>query len=94
MIAFCKERGIVVTAYAPFGRPGGKVFYMRHDVPPLLQDSKLQEIATKHGKTVAQVILRYLVSTSNKSLYSTGFMVKEKSNVCKRFLNSPNSFQF
>jgi hypothetical protein len=78
MIAFCKERGIVVTAYAPFGRPGGKVVYMRHDVPPLLQDSKLQEIATKHGKTVAQVILRYLVSTSNKSLYSMGFMVKKK----------------
>jgi hypothetical protein len=68
MIAFCKERGIVVTAYAPLGRPGGTVNYMRHDVPPLLQDAKLQQIATKHGKTVAQIILRYLVRNSNKSL--------------------------
>jgi diketogulonate reductase-like aldo/keto reductase len=68
MIAFCKERGIVITAYAPFGRPGGNVFYMRHDVPPLLQDAKLQEIASKHGKSTAQVTLRYLVRNSNKSL--------------------------
>jgi aldehyde reductase len=65
IIAFCKERGIVVTAYAPFGRPGSNVNYIRHDVPSLLEDQKLKEIATKHGKTVAQVILRYLVSIRN-----------------------------
>jgi diketogulonate reductase-like aldo/keto reductase len=70
MIALCKERGIVVIAYAPFGRPGSKVDYIRHDVPSLLEDSKLQEIAAKRGKTVAQVILRYLVSNNNKSLHS------------------------
>jgi diketogulonate reductase-like aldo/keto reductase len=62
MIAFCKERGIVVIAYAPFGRPGSKVDYIRHDVPSLLEDTKLQEIASKRGRTVAQIILRYLVS--------------------------------
>jgi hypothetical protein len=65
MIAFCKQRGIVVTAYAPFGRPGSNVNYMRHDVPSLLEDQKLKEIAMKHGKTAAQVILRYLVSICN-----------------------------
>jgi diketogulonate reductase-like aldo/keto reductase len=67
LIAFCKEREIVVIAYAPFGRPGSKVNYIRHDVPSLLEDPKLQEIAAKRGKTVAQVILRYLVSGSNTS---------------------------
>jgi diketogulonate reductase-like aldo/keto reductase len=55
----------VVTAYAPFGRPGSNVNYIRHDVPSLLEDRKLKNIATEHGKTVAQVILRYLVSTRN-----------------------------
>jgi diketogulonate reductase-like aldo/keto reductase len=64
LIAFCKARGIVVTAYAPFGRPGSKVNYIRHDVPSLLEDPTLKEIATKRGKTVAQVILRYLVSSN------------------------------
>ena len=65
MISFCKERGIVVTAFAPFGRPGSTVGYIRHDVPSLLEDQKLKEIALQHGKTVAQVILRYLVSIRN-----------------------------
>ncbi|XP_021917011.1 1,5-anhydro-D-fructose reductase-like isoform X2 [Zootermopsis nevadensis] len=83
MIAFCKERGIVVTAYAPFGRPGSTVNYIRHDVAPLLQDTKLQEIATKRDKTVAQVILRYLIQhgvvpipkSSNKSRLQENFDV-------------------
>jgi hypothetical protein len=65
MIAFCKEKGIVVGAYAPFGRPGSRVDYIRHDVPSLLEDAKLREIASKRGQTVAQIILRYLVSNSN-----------------------------
>jgi len=52
----------VVTAYAPFGRPGSTVDYIRHNVPSLLADQKVEEIALQHGKTVAQVILRYLVS--------------------------------
>jgi len=58
----------VVTAYAPFGRPGSTVNYIRHDVPSLLEDQKLKEIALQHGKTVAQVILRYLVSIRNTSV--------------------------
>ncbi|XP_069679203.1 1,5-anhydro-D-fructose reductase-like isoform X2 [Periplaneta americana] len=61
LINFCKEREIVIMAYAPFGRPGSKVFYIRHDTPLLFEDPKLQGIASKHGKTVAQVILRYLI---------------------------------
>lgn len=61
MISFCKERDIVVTAFAPFGRPGSTVGYIRHDVPSLLEDQKLKEIALQYGKTVAQVILRYLI---------------------------------
>jgi aldehyde reductase len=62
LIAFCTHRDIAVTAYAPLGRPGSTVSYIRHDVPSLLEDRKLKEIALQHGKTVAQVILRYLVS--------------------------------
>lgn len=58
----------MVTAFAPFGRPGSKVGYIRHDVPSLLEDQKLKEIALQHGKTVAQVILRYLVSIRNTSI--------------------------
>jgi diketogulonate reductase-like aldo/keto reductase len=59
LIAFCKERGIVVTAYSPLGSPNS---IAKADSPAPIKDPKLQEIAKKHGKSVAQVILRYLVS--------------------------------
>jgi aldehyde reductase len=59
LIAFCKERGIVVTAYSPLGSPNT---IAKEDLPAPLKDPKLQGIANKHGKTVAQIILRYLVS--------------------------------
>ena len=36
---------------------------MKQGVPPLLEDSTLKEVANKYNKTVAQVILRYLVSS-------------------------------
>jgi hypothetical protein len=59
LIAFCKERGIVITAYCPLGSPNS---IAKADFPAPLNDPKLQEIAKKHGKSVAQIILRYLVS--------------------------------
>ncbi|KAJ9598311.1 hypothetical protein L9F63_010989 [Diploptera punctata] len=59
--AFCKQRDIVITAYAPFGRPGSKAPTMKQGVLSLLEDPVLLEMATKYNKTIAQIILRYLV---------------------------------
>ncbi len=49
----CRARGIVFTAYCPLGR--GKLF----------RDPVLSEIATRHGRSVAQVALRWLVQRGN-----------------------------
>nr|XP_039247806.1 aldo-keto reductase family 1 member B1-like [Styela clava] len=57
MIKFCQANGIVVTASSPFGSPGRP--WRQPDEPSLLEIPQLQEIADKHGKTVAQVIVRY-----------------------------------
>ncbi|MFT9846597.1 aldo/keto reductase [Aneurinibacillus sp. REN35] len=46
--AFCKQHGIQVEAWSPLGQGG-----------ELLQHPVLTEIARKHGKTAAQVILRW-----------------------------------
>jgi aldehyde reductase len=59
LIAFCKERRIVITAYCPLGSPNT---IAKAESPAPLKDPKLQEIAQKYGKSVAQIILRYLVS--------------------------------
>src|ERR1700760_3455383 len=49
VLAACRERGLVLTAYCPLARGG------------LINDPVLNEIAERTGKTFAQVALRWLV---------------------------------
>jgi 2,5-diketo-D-gluconate reductase B len=50
LLAYCKDHDIVITAYSPFG--SGR----------LIRDPDLDRIARKYDRTVAQVILRWLVT--------------------------------
>lgn len=50
VLAFCREYGIALVAYSPLAR--GRV----------VKDETLKNIGKKHGKTAAQVALRWLVS--------------------------------
>jgi diketogulonate reductase-like aldo/keto reductase len=59
LIAFCKERDIVITAYCPLGRPNS---IANAESPAPLKDPKIQELAKKYNKSPAQIVLRYLVS--------------------------------
>jgi diketogulonate reductase-like aldo/keto reductase len=61
LIDFCKKKGIVVTAYSPFGGPASIALAIP-DAPAPLKDAKIKKLAEKRGKTPAQIILRYLVS--------------------------------
>lgn len=49
VVALCKEKGIVVTAYSPLGSAGG----------PLLKEEKVLKVAEKHGVAVGTVLLNY-----------------------------------
>lgn len=53
LTAFCKERDIVIVGYSPLSAA---------DDTLLLSNPKVVNIAKKHNKTPAQVILNYLVS--------------------------------
>ncbi|KAL1505962.1 hypothetical protein ABEB36_005405 [Hypothenemus hampei] len=60
LIAFCKERGIHITAYSPFGSPGRP--WKKSEDPVIdFEDPRLVKIGKKYGKTTSQVILRYLI---------------------------------
>jgi diketogulonate reductase-like aldo/keto reductase len=49
LLAACRRHGLVLTAYCPLGR--GR----------LINDPELARIARSHGKTIAQIALRWLV---------------------------------
>ena len=68
--SFCKEHGIVVTAYAPFA---SGAFGM-------LQDQVLAGIAAVHGKTPGQVVLRWHVQSGRTALPKTSKMKRMAEN--------------
>lgn len=62
-IEACKKHNITVCAYGPLGSPGRASYNfngLTYYIPPLFEDKKVVEIATKHGKTPAQVLLRFI----------------------------------
>uniref|UniRef100_A0AAY4DNE6 alcohol dehydrogenase (NADP(+)) n=1 Tax=Denticeps clupeoides TaxID=299321 RepID=A0AAY4DNE6_9TELE len=61
LVEFCRSRDIALTAYSPFGSPGRP--HHRGDADPekMLQDPVVADVAKKHRRSSAQVLLRYHV---------------------------------
>lgn len=59
LIAFCKERDVAVMSYSPFYAIR-RLGCVDHGLN-MFEEPALKELAEKHQKTVAQIILRYLV---------------------------------
>jgi len=61
----CAKHGITICAYAPIGSPGRGAVYaargIKFEVKSPMDEPIVQEIAKKHNKTPAQILLRFLV---------------------------------
>ncbi|XP_047611134.1 1,5-anhydro-D-fructose reductase [Phacochoerus africanus] len=53
LISFCQSRNVSVTAYRPLGGSSEGV--------PLMEDPVIQTIAQKHGKSAAQILIRFQI---------------------------------
>ncbi|KAM6936799.1 aldo-keto reductase family 1 member B1 [Xenentodon cancila] len=88
IIDFCKSKNIALTAYSPFGSPGRPSNLFRGDTDPhlLLEDPVVANIAKKHRRTPAQVLLRYHVQQ--------GIAVIPKSDKPHHILENTKIFNF
>ncbi|KHN80193.1 Alcohol dehydrogenase [NADP(+)] [Toxocara canis] len=88
---FCKKNNITMTSYGPLGSPGRKAFRPDGTWPEgePMKDSIVLELAKKHGKTPAQILLRHMVqrgiSTIPKSTHVE--RVRENFNIFDFTLN-------
>ncbi|KAM6925917.1 aldo-keto reductase family 1 member B1 isoform 1-T1 [Lycodopsis pacificus] len=88
MIEFCKSKSIALTAYSPFGSPQRPPEMFRGVLDPhkLLEDPVVADIAKKHRRSPAQVLLRYHVQQ--------GIAVIPKSDKPHRILENTKIFDF
>jgi len=63
LIEFCKENGLVFTAYSPLG--SAHTPYAKPGDYPLLKNPVIRSIANAHNCSTAQVLLRYQVQRGN-----------------------------
>ncbi|XP_062403537.1 aldo-keto reductase family 1 member B1 [Sardina pilchardus] len=88
LIEYCQSKSIALTAYSPFGSPGRPPDRHQGDTDPekLLQDPVVADIATKHRRTPAQVLLRYHIQQ--------GICVVPKSTKPNHILENTKIFDF
>lgn len=56
LIEFLRYKNIAAVAYTPLGNPKGG---FKENFPVLLKDKMIQEIAAKHDKSAAQILLKW-----------------------------------
>lgn len=88
----CKKYNIIVTAYSPLGSPAAKTHfrtkynYNVDTFPDLLNHPLILEIATRHKKTTAQILLRHLLQL--------GIVIIPKSSSSERIKSNIDLFDF
>lgn len=61
LLRFCRESGIAVTAFSPFGAPSYVPIGMATEDDSVMSKQLIHQIASRHERTPAQILLRWAV---------------------------------
>lgn len=82
LVNFCQQHNIVVTAYASLGTRGFlKKIGKADDVPDLLENSVVLEIAQKYEKTPAQIVLKHIIQKNIVAIPKSSTISRIKENI-------------
>jgi alcohol dehydrogenase (NADP+) len=62
MLSFCKDNGVLMTAYSPLGSADRPAHLKKENEPALLTHPAIQTIAAKHDVSTAQVLLSWALT--------------------------------
>ncbi|MDX1625852.1 MAG: aldo/keto reductase [Wenzhouxiangellaceae bacterium] len=62
LLAYCRDRGMLVTAYSPLGSRDRSEEMKGEDEPSLLDDDVIGQIAEKHDASPAQILIAWAVA--------------------------------
>jgi len=71
LLRYCREEGIAVTAFSPFGADSYFPLGMAKPGESLLRDPVVTALAEHHGRTPAQVLLRWAVQRGTVAIPKT-----------------------
>lgn len=68
LLDYCQKEGILFTAYSPLGSSDRPPSLKKADEPQLLSHSVIQEIATRHQATPAQVLIAWALNRNTVAI--------------------------
>ena len=86
LLKFCREKGVAVTAFSNLGAGSYVELGMATQNDSCLEEEVVKQIAQKHGKTPAQVVLRWAVQRGTAAIPKTSSpeRMAENINILKR----------
>lgn len=71
LVRYCREEGIAVTAFSPLGALSYVPLQMAGEQESVLAEPVVRDVAERHGKTPAQVVLRWGVQRGTSVIPKT-----------------------
>jgi len=78
---YCKEEGIAVTAFSPLGADSYISIGMASADERVLDESVVTTTAAKHGKTAAQIVLRWAIQRGSVAIPKTQSIARLEENL-------------